>query len=197
MKRPVGDENRISGLDNLALLGSDKIACALSRWLGIKIYPRHPRASIDHYSKLADITSSPEEPVTAILVKVSGDIDGYLLFLFDEKSSLEIVKRLLPRNRGSNFVWDDLTKSAMEETGNIIGTAFLNAVAGSLGLEIYPSSPVTAFDISSAIIETVMTHLASHGEHYLSFRASFYSEMNVINGTFAMIPDDTCILEYI
>lgn len=197
MKEPILDENQVAGLDALAKLGSEKVASALSKWLGTSISPKDPDASMVHYSALADPSFPAEDPVTAILIKVSGDIDGYLLFLFDEKSSLKITARILRRNTDSTLLWDDLTRSVMEETGNIIGAAFLNAIAASLDIEIYPSSPVTAFDISGAILETIMAQLALNGEYYLRCRTSFYSGMDEIRGAFAMIPENTSILEYL
>lgn len=197
MKEPILDKDQVSGLDVLARLGGDKVAGALSKWLGMSITPKGSEASMVHYSELADPSFPAENPLTAILIKVSGDMDGYLLFLFDEKSALEIVTRILRRNKDSALVWDDLTRSVMEETGNIIGTAFLNAIAASLDIEIYPSSPTAAFDISGAIIETIMAQLALNGEYYLRCQTSFYSGMNEISGTFAMVPENTSILEYL
>lgn len=189
---PILNNEQISRLDTIARVGGDKIASALSKWIGTGISTRSSNASIVHYSRLLEPSFSPEELITAILIKVSGSISGYLIFLFDEKSAIEIVTRISHREIGSILDWDDLSRSVMEETGNIVGTAFLNTVAMNLNLEIYPSSPVIACDLSGAIIETIITQSAIHGEYALSCQISFSSSSDEITGIFSMLPEDIC-----
>ncbi len=190
MTEPILDNDQISRLDNVARLGGYKIAGALSKWIGTEIATKSSNASIVHYSRLLEPSFSPEELITAILIKVSGSISGYLIFLFDEKSAIEIVTRMSHREIDSILDWDDLSRSVMEETGNIVGSAFLNTVATEMNLEIYPSSPVIACDLSGAIIETVMAQFAIRGEYALSCHISFNSIHDEITGIFSLLPED-------
>jgi chemotaxis protein CheC len=81
----------------------------------------------------------------------------------------------------------------MEETGNIIGTAFLNGIAASLNLELYPSSPIVTCDYSGAILETMMAHVAMRGEYALSCQISFHSSHDEMAGIFALLPEDISV----
>lgn len=197
MKQPTLNNEQNERLNAIARLGGDRIAGALSKWISTGITAKRASASIVHYTQLLDTAFSPEDVITTILIKVSGSIDGYLLFFFDEKSAEGIVRKILRRDIDPLLQWDALTRSAMEETGNIIGTAFLNEIVRSLNLDIHPSSPVIACDLAAAIVETIMAQFAIKGEYALSCQISFGSNNDEINGTFCMLPDNISILEYI
>lgn len=190
MTKPVLDDEQISRLDSIARVGGDKIASALSKWTGTGITAKDSIASIVHYSQLLESSFPPEDLITAILIKVSGALSGYLIFLFDEKSAIEIVTRILHREIDSILELDDISHSVIEETGNIIGTAFLNTLATNLNLEIYPSSPIIACDLSGAIVDTIMAQFAIQGEYALSCHISFSSSSDKITGIFSMLPED-------
>lgn len=190
MTKPVLDNEQISRLDSIARAGGDNIASALSKWLSTGIITKGSHASIVHYSQLLEPAFSPEDLITAILIKVSGTLSGYLIFLFDEKSAIEIVTRILHREIDSILELDDISRSVIEETGNIIGTAFLNTLAMKLNLEIYPSSPIIACDLSGAIVDTIMAQFAIQGEYALSCHISFSSSNDNITGIFSMLPEN-------
>lgn len=190
MTESILNNNGIARLDMVSKIGADKIAGALSRWTGMRIKATSSSASIVHYSQLLEPSFSPEDIVTAILIRVSGSMDGYLIFLFDERSVRTIIKKVLHKEIDSVLDADNLTISVMEETGNIIGTAFLNTIAANYNLEMYPSSPVTASDICGAILESVIAQFAIRGEHALSCQISFSSDDEAIQGIFSMLPDD-------
>lgn len=180
----------IERLDIISKIGADNIARALSKWTGLKITANSSMASIVHYSKLLEPAFSPDDTVAAILIRISGSIDGYLIFVFDEPSVLSIIRRILHKDIYSILDLDDLSRSVMEETGNIIGTSFLNTIAMNFSFEMFPSSPVTACDLCGAILEPMMAELAINGDYALSCRISFSSDNDEIKGVFAMLPDD-------
>ncbi|MBI5194290.1 MAG: hypothetical protein HZA08_12745 [Nitrospirae bacterium] len=190
MTESMLNNNGIARLDMIAKVGADKTAGALSKWTGMRIKATSSSASIVHYSKLLEPSFSPEDIVTAILIRVSGSMEGYLIFLFDERSVLTIVKKILHKEIDTVLDSDNLTISVIEETGNIIGTAFLNTIAANYNLEMYPSSPVTASDLCGAILESVIAQFAIRGEHALSCQISFSSDDEEIKGIFSMLPDD-------
>ncbi|MDD5434991.1 MAG: chemotaxis protein CheX [Nitrospira sp.] len=190
MTEPIRDKIDIARLDTIAKIGADKIAGALSKWTGLRIKVDRSNASIVHYSKLLEPSFSPEDIVTAILIRTSGSMNGYLIFLFDERSALTIVKKILHKEMDSVLTLDDISRSVLEETGNITGTAFLNTIAAYFNLEIYPSSPVTASDLCGAILESVIAQFAIKGETALTCQISLSSDDEEIKGIFAMLPDD-------
>jgi len=187
---PILNEEQIRRLDTATRLGADKVAESLSKWLRTKVVSNSAKTAIVHYSKLLELSPSSEELVTAILIPISGSISGHLLFIFNEMSTKRILSKILRRNIDSLSEWDALRRSAMEETGNIIGTSFANTLAMNLDFDIHPSSPVMAYDYAGAFWDTLLTQYAIEGEYALSCQVTFNSPGDQISGTFAIIPED-------
>ena len=60
-----------------------------------------------------------EEIVAATLVKMSGDVEGLMLFLFNMEFANTLLEKLLGKRFSSFEELDDLAYSALEEVGNI------------------------------------------------------------------------------
>ena len=160
---PILNEEQIRRLDTATRLGADKVAESLSKWLRTKVVSNSAKTAIVHYSKLLELSPSSEDLVTAILIPISGSISGHLLFIFNEMSTKRILSKILRGNIDSLSEWDALRRSAMEETGNIIGTSFANTLAMNLDFDIHPSSPVMAYDYAGAFWDTLLTQYAIEG----------------------------------
>src|SRR3990170_4627249 len=118
MDQLVLEDEQIARIDTIAKVSANKMAEALSKWIRTQIIVNSSSASIVHYSRLLEPLTSPEDIISAILVRVTGNTTGYLIFLFDENSTLSIIKKILRREIGSMLGWDPITRSVMEETGN-------------------------------------------------------------------------------
>lgn len=188
--QPILNDEQIKRLNTVTTLGADKVAETLSKWIRTKIVVGSAKVNVFHYSKLTALSPSTEGLSTAILVRVSGSISGYLVFIFDETSTKHILTRMLRRNIDSLSAWDNLRRSAMEETGNIIGTSFANTLAMNMNLDIHPSSPVMAYDFPDALWGTLLTQYALDGEYALSCQVTLNSQDNEISGNLFVIPDD-------
>lgn len=187
---PILNNEQIARLNTLTALGADKVAESLSKWIRTKIITSSAKASVIHYSKLPELSPSADGLHTAILIRISGSFSGYLAFIFDEISTRHILTSILHRDIGRLSEWDDLSRSVMEETGNIIGTSFANTLAMNMDLDIHPSSPVMAYDFPDALWDTLLTQYALEGEYALSCQITFNSPENEISGIFSVIPDD-------
>ena len=187
---PILNDEQIKRFNTIAKLGADRAAESLAKWIRTGIVTSSVKAGVMHYSKLPELSPSSDGLSTAILVRVSGSISGYLAFIFDEISTKHILARILRRDIDSLAEWDNLRRSAMEETGNIIGTSFANSLAMNLGLDIHPSSPVMAFDFPDALWDTLLTQYALEGEYALSCQITLNSQDHIISGIFSVIPDD-------
>ena len=190
MTQPILNEEQIRRLDTAARLGADKVAESLSKWLRTKVVSNSAKTAIVHYSKLLELSPSSEDLVTAILIRVSGSISGYMVFIFDEMSTKRILTKILRKNIDSLSEWDNLRRSVMEETGNIIGASFANTLAMNLNCDIHPSSPVMACDLAGEFWDTLLTQYAIEGEYALSCQVTFNSPGDQISGTFSIIPED-------
>lgn len=178
-------------LSLVAKHGAEHVSRSMSRWLRESISMNVTSVEIVHYSSLPEQLGTPGETVAAILIPLTTDLRGMAVFLFDEQSALQIVGRILQREEPLTE-WDVLAESAMEETGNIVGTAFLNGLSLALNLEIHPEAPTFLLDYTEAILDPLMVEIAMAGEHALLFDAVLESDTGTIHGQFSLLPDADC-----
>jgi chemotaxis protein CheC len=83
----------------------------------------------------------------------------------------------------------ELAPSALAEIGNVVGTSYLNALAGMTGLALDPTPPATVTDFLGAIVETVLTVRAASSDHTLLLDSSLVIEGEDCSIVFLLVPD--------
>lgn len=86
---------------------------------------------------------------TSIYLNSKGDLRFGLLFLIDWKSTVTIVQKLISANSFSQ----ELKKSALLETGNILTGSFFNAVSDKTNFTLMPSIPLYSVEPFSLLAE--------------------------------------------
>ena len=62
---------------------------------------------------------------------LTGPLGGQILLVFEDRSGLALVDLLLHQPIGTTTSWGELEQSAAQETTNIVGCAYLNALAST------------------------------------------------------------------
>ena len=63
---------------------------------------------------------------------LTGRLTGQILLVFEDRSGLALADLLLHQPVGTTTAWGELEQSAAKETTNIVGCAYLNALAAHL-----------------------------------------------------------------
>jgi len=132
------------------------------------------------------IAGGPEVVAVSVYLRIEGDIQGHLMILFTSESALRVVDMLMDYPPGTTQSIDALAASALAETGNVCGTAFLNALADRTGMTILPTTPAVVIDMAGAILESVVSELFLNGDEVLLVETSFNAD---IPGAFLLMPD--------
>jgi len=81
------------------------------------------------------------EPATAVTLSFQGDLGGALILLFGKKDGQRLAAMLT--GRLWKFAhWEELEKSALAETGNLLACAYAQALAEAVERPLLPSTPV-------------------------------------------------------
>ncbi len=126
--------------------GADAASQALSKWVGQEIHLTISQVELVELQQVSDLLGPAELLVTACTMGLVGPLTGLILLIFEDTSGLALVDLLLGHPVGTTTHWDELEQSAVKETTNIIGCAYLNALAAHL-----PSmapSPLLPFSVS-------------------------------------------------
>ncbi len=115
-------------------------------------FPRATLKSKNDFLKLKD-------DIMASHMHIIGDLKGNMVFMTGKKEGLNLTEALLWKKSGELSDVNDDVVSAFNETVNIIGGAYLSALANSLDLEVFPNPPNFLFgtskDMRSKIIDNI------------------------------------------
>jgi len=79
-----------------------------------------------------------------------GDLTGRTLVLFPERSAQRLCDILFRRADGATAEFGPMEQSGLKEVGNILVSAYMNALSDFMGMMLVPSVPSLVIDLSAA-----------------------------------------------
>ena len=160
-------------MKEIGSIGTSHAATSLSKMLQKEVRITIPRVSVLNYQTALDQTGDPEEIVAATLVKMDGDVDGLMLFLFNLRFANRILEKFMGKTfEGLEFM-DELGASALTEVGNIIICSYINAFSQLAGMNIQLSVPSFTINMLGGILTVPMTECGNYTDQLMYFDADF------------------------
>ena len=182
---------QLDALREVANIGAGHAATALSLMTGQTIMISVPRLVVSAVNEIPNHVKEREEPVAAVLLRMLGDLTGLTLLVLPRTTALRVAEMMARKPQGTFTELGEYEQSAIREAGNILSSAYLNALAEFMGMILLPSPPVLAIDMSDAILTS--TYLESSQETDLVFvvESEFYlTEIKEqLRGFFLLLPD--------
>ncbi len=148
-----------------------------------------PKVALVEFPYLAEIIGDEEQLMVAILVTLSQDIKGMMMFMMDKKSAYYLVGQLLAGSGIEvNEDFGEMEMSAVSEIGNIITGSYLTALSSLLNMNIDMSIPYVSIDMAGAILSVPAIEFGKIGDEVLLIQTNFGDNMEV-NGYFLLIPE--------
>lgn len=94
--------------------------------------------------------------VAGIAFRLYGGTTGRFLVLLPREAAIAVVAALTGRPRRRTPALTEENQAVLKEVGNILGSAYVSAVANQLGVAIIPSIPHLVFDLAGAVLEAVL-----------------------------------------
>ena len=180
---PQFNEVQLDALRELANIGAGTASTALSSMLGRSIDLSVPDARVLPIEDAVSQLGSAEDEITAIVLGVEGELPATVLMLLTPEDAEKVcgMLGLSPE--------DELAPSALGEIGNVVGTSYLNALAGMTGIEVEPTPPATVTDFLGAIVESVLASRATASDRALLMDSSLVIEREDCSIAFLLVPD--------
>lgn len=161
--------------------GAEGASQAISRWIGEPVRLLLGEVEQVELAAAAEALGSPEGLVAACLMGLTGPLGGSILLCFDDRAGLALVDLLLRQPIGTTTEWGEVERSAAMETANIVGCAYLNALAAhlpsSLGTtaagELAPTPPVFFHEFAGSLLQFALIDQALDLEKVLLVRTTF------------------------
>jgi len=184
-------------LKEIGNIGSGNAATALAKMLNRKIDMDVPRAKILEFNEVSDMLGGAELPVVGILLKVSGDLTGNIMFILQLNAADRLVNMLLGNYvseidaASSEFSrqYSEIEISALKEIGNILSGSYLSALSALTNLKIIPSVPELAIDMAGAILSVPAIEFGKVGDTVLYIETEFSEGNDKVMGDFFLVPD--------
>lgn len=175
-------------LREIANIGAGNAATSLANILDKRIDMTVPEVDIPEFKELADTLSGAESLVAGLLVYISGDIDGMMLYVTPESSACSLINDLMGKNRKNFSEFDDIDISALTEIGNILTSSYLTALSKLMNFTIKQSIPYMSIDMAGAILSVPAIEFGKVGDTVLLIKSTFNKNEN-LSGYFVLIPD--------
>lgn len=174
------DQLELDALREVGNIGAGRAATALSQMLQRPIRIDVPKASIVRLEDLPEPLGGPQKVVAATYFRVYGDAPGRLLIMIGEDSLSHLLGLLMGQAPPAGQPLDATAQSAVKELGNILCSAYLNALADFMGFPLLPSVPALAIDMVSSVLQSVASDAAETGAQALLIENRFQESSQAV-----------------
>ncbi len=192
MKITRYDEMNGLGLDlirEIGSIGTGNAATALSSMLGKTVRMTLPDVQILGYNEAIKFLGDPEEIVAAILVKMTGEINGLMLFILKLDFINEVLTSVMQEKIEDYYQLNVLETSALEEIGNIIISSYVNAMSTLSDVTINLSVPGIAVNMLGGILSVPMVEFGYQTDKMMMISGQFVIGGKVLHSDLLMMPE--------
>jgi chemotaxis protein CheC len=182
-------DEQLHALQEISNIGMNHAATALSQLLRKTIRLHVPRVLAMDSTHVPEFLGGTQHMVVGVYLQILGDARGNIMMVFSRENALKVLEKLLPGNKSRGALLTELEVSALKEVGNILASAYLNALGDMLKMTLIPSVPVLSFDVAGTVVDYVLTELSEIGNISLMVETEFSEDMNNISGHFFLVPD--------
>ena len=182
--------NQLDALREVANIGAGHAATALSQMVGETIMISVPTINISRLEDVPPQVGDPDQPVAAVLMHMLGDLTGRTLLVFPKRTAMRLADMLL-RRPSSSDEFSEMQQSAIKEAGNILSSAYLNALSDFMGMMLLPSPPALAIDMSTAVLTTAYLQFGGDKDYVFCVESEFMMNDTAerLRGFFLLLPD--------
>jgi chemotaxis protein CheC len=177
-------------LREVANIGAGHAATALSQLTNRTIMISVPEVNISRLEEVPEILGQADDVVAAVLMHMMGDLTGRTLLVLPERAAKGLCGILLRRPEAPDG-FSEMERSTIMETGNILCSAYLNALSDFMGMMLLPSVPALVVDQAGAVLTTAYLNFGHARDHVICVETSFRFEgsTELLRGQFILMPD--------
>lgn len=184
----------IDMLKEVANIGTGNAATSLSSLVNQRITMSVPTVKMLEFKNVADIVGGADKLISGLLVKVSGDVDGMMMYLMTEESACALVQEIMCRHKNSFSEFDEIDYSMLTEIGNILTSSYLTALSQLMNYKLNQSIPYLSVDMAAAVLSVPAIEFARVADKFLFIESKFSQVesskvIKDLSGYFMLIPE--------
>lgn len=178
-----------SRLTAIANDGAVRAGRGLSGLIGEEIAICVPEVRLGTRLDVCTAVGGDDALVMGAYLGVTGDVSGHVMLLFPEARALACVDLMCGQPPGTTVEADELAESAVAELGNIVGSAFVNALADATNLSLHPTPPVVVRDLAMALVQSVYAEVMAQDGPVVIVDTVFEDAHGETAGLLILAPD--------
>lgn len=175
-------------LTEVGNIGSGNAVTALSAMIGKPVDIQVPSVKLLDFQTAIDFAGGAEKLVAGILVQISGDIEGMMLFLLEQDMVDLIVSTFFGQESVSLLELTPDMSSALTETGNIMSASYVNAIAELAQMTINVGIPMMCVDMIGAIMSVPVSIIGEMSDKLLFIDSYLLLDGSKIKSKMMLLP---------
>jgi chemotaxis protein CheC len=129
-----------------------------------------------------------DELLTMVVLSLEGEVGGEMILGFDNHNGRQLAASLLGQPTNNAPEWTAIEKSALTETGNILGCAYMNALTRLIDVDLMPSAPYFVQDYGASVLQQALLTQAMTADQVLICRTGFHRGDEDLNWWVLFVP---------
>lgn len=179
---------RINLLQQLFASATHDASAAMCRWTNSLISLTLDEVREVPLEGVYDSLECGDEQLTMVVLNIEGELGGSMVLTFDEENGHRLAASLLHCEPSDSENWSELEQSALTETGNILGCAYVNALTRLIDQSLLPSTPYFIRDYGASVLQQAMLAQADSTDTLLVCRTGFYHEDEKLSWRMLFVP---------
>ncbi|MCL2618225.1 MAG: chemotaxis protein CheC [Defluviitaleaceae bacterium] len=179
-------------LKEISNIGTGHAVTALSQLLQRNFRMSVPTVNFVEFKDVANFVGGPEALILAVLVNISGDMNGIVMFMVKQDSAHNLINILLGSTTNAyedENSFSELELSTLTEVGNILVSSYLGSLAAMINKKIVPSVPQLAADMANAVLSVPAIEFGRVADKALFIESLFGTEEENVKGYFIFVPE--------
>ena len=165
-------------LRELINIGVSHAGNTLSKMMGKRITISVPAVDVTSAETASEFVDHGEEITVAVLLRISGGIEGYVFMFFPRNAALHLLKVLSGKTIGDLRALDTFDRSMFQELGNVITGGMLQELSKFLHIEMMHSVPDVVIDMGGAMFNSITASMIHLHEEFLSLDVAVCVDAN-------------------
>ena len=173
-------------IQEIANIGGGNAASSISKLIDKPVTMTVPIAKILNYEEVYNNIMAEDIMVNAILVNMTGELDGKFLFISTDEVKDSLVKMMLPD--GAEVINEEISASAMDELVNILVKSFVNAISKMVEKTLITSVPLHLRDMFGAVFSSVYIDTEQYDTNVMIIKNEFLYQGDKLESSLYFVP---------
>jgi chemotaxis protein CheC len=186
---------QLDALKEVSAIGMGNAAITFAELIGDKVGVKLSAFELAPVAQVADILGKKNTLVTAVFLRMRGDLTGVSLLLLPRESAITLADILNGREASPSVSLTEIDRSALGELGSMLTASYLKAVTDMLDLNVKISVPSVVFNTVGDIVRFVLAGSQDNISYSLIAQTEFSSTEKYIKGEFLFLLNEATILK--